>query len=130
MAKTAQRDWYQDKPLPDLILPVPLHRLRLRERGFNQALEIARPITKRLRIPIDKHSLQRIRHTRPQTGLKAPEREVNLKNAFKTIRDFSGKHIALLDDVVTTSSTINACSQALMDAGAKQIDIWCCARRG
>lgn len=125
-----QTHWYINKPLPDLIIPVPLHPKRLQERGFNQALEIAKPIARALHLPIDTHGLQRCLYTAPQSGLTAEERKQNIANAFKTHRRYDGLTIALLDDVVTTGQTITACSHALMKSGAKRIHVWCAARRG
>lgn len=121
--------WYPNNPLPDVIIPVPLHPLRLRERGFNQALEIAKPVAKALRLPLDTKGLLRTKHTTPQSHLSAKARIQNMKNAFTTSRDYNGLTIALIDDVVTTGHTVNACSHALKMSGAKSIHIWCCARR-
>lgn len=122
--------WYAKKPLPDLIIPVPLHRKRLRERGFNQTLEIAKPVAKGLSIPIDLKGIERIRYTLAQSHLPAIERKQNVANAFAVHRDYRSLSIAVIDDVITTGYTISACCQALKDSGAKSIDVWCVARRG
>ena len=121
---------YQQKPLPDLIIPVPLHKNRLSERGFNQALEIARPVAKALHIPLDYLSLKRKKPTIAQSGLLAAERKLNIANAFTATRYYHGLHIALVDDVITTGHTVNECCRVLKAHQAKQIDVWCCARRG
>jgi ComF family protein len=122
--------WYREKRLPDLIIPVPLHERRLRERGFNQALEIAKPIAKSLKIQIDFSHTVRTKHTRPQSSLTKSEREENLKNAFKVLRNYTGLYIAVIDDVITTGQTITTFSQLLKENGAARIDVWCGARRG
>lgn len=112
---------------PELIIPVPLHIKRLRHRGFNQALELARPIAKLLDIPIEKHCCQRTRHTQAQSSIPAKQRRHNLKNAFQ----FNGKaphHVAIIDDVMTTGHTVNELSHALRLAGSEYIEIWTIAR--
>lgn len=124
-----QQAWYKNQPLPDIIIPVPLHPLRLRERGFNQALEIAKPLGKALKLPIDINGLTRIKHTSAQSHLSAKARLLNVKNAFIASSDYTGLTIALFDDVVTTGHTVNACSDALKMNGAKSVHVWCCARR-
>lgn len=121
-------EWYKNDSLPDVIIPIPLHTKRLKKRGYNQALEIARPIHKFLKIPIDITSCQRIKYTAPQATLHADKRQENVKNAFVVYKDFSNQHVAILDDVITTGSTITALALALKKAGAKRIDVWCCAR--
>lgn len=126
----AQRlaDHYRDHPLPDCIIPVPLHPKRLRERGFNQALEIARPIAKKLKLKIDFNACQRIRATEAQTALPANKRHRNVKNAFALKKALPVKQVALLDDVITTGHTITELSTLLRKTGIEKIDVWCCAR--
>jgi len=119
---------YQKEPLPEVIIPVPLHKARLENRGFNQALEIARPISKQLKIPIDKSSCMRILQTSPQAKLAAKERHHNIKNAFAIIKPIVYQHIAVIDDVVTTGNTVRELCQTLMSAQAMIIDVWCFAR--
>jgi ComF family protein len=115
---------------PDVIIPIPLHSARLRERGYNQSLEIARPVARRIDIPLDYLSLVRARATAPQAGLELRERRKNLKNAFVVRHPdrVRGKHIALVDDVMTTGSTAQAAARALRTAGAADISIWVIAR--
>lgn len=122
--------FYQKDQLPNLIVPVPLHKKRLRERGFNQAMELARPIQKKLKIPIDYKICQRIRSTAAQSTLPAKQRRTNVKNAFaiQKQKNIANQHIALLDDVMTTGHTLTELSRSLYDAGVKRIDVWCCAR--
>lgn len=115
-------------PLPDCIIPVPLHPLRLRERGFNQALELARPSARRWRIPLLVDGLRRVRHTPPQTQLDAIHRQKNLLGAFAANHSLSGRRVALMDDVVTTTSTVAECSRILRASGAVDIEIWAIGR--
>lgn len=114
---------------PDIILPVPLHPRRLAARGYNQALELARPIARRLGVPLDAQSCRRVRATAEQANLSAEARQANVAGAF--IADaLSGKHVAVVDDVMTTGHTIEALTRALKDAGATRIAVWICARAG
>jgi ComF family protein len=125
---------YQDPEFPlagfDLILSVPLHPRRLRQRGFNQSLLLARRISQVHSIPLDFTSLHRIRHTQPQTELSGPERKKNIHGAFmvKQGANISGKRILLIDDVFTTGATVQECSKTLLKAGAKQVDVLTLAR--
>ncbi len=119
---------YQHQPLPELLIPVPLHTQRLTERGFNQALEIARPIAKALQLTLLIQHCKRQKATEPQATLPAAERQKNLRNAFEITCDLTGKHIAVIDDVITTGFTITEFCHALKKQGAKKIDVWCCAR--
>ncbi len=128
LADAIQHHWYHNKPLPEMIIPVPLHNKRLRERGFNQAVEMARPIRRLLDIPIDTTTCQRIKYTEPQARLQSEKRHANIKNSFKIMTDLTGRHIAVLDDVITTGGTIEEISKTLKIAGAARIDIWSCAR--
>lgn len=127
LRQTVQTSWYQDTPLPDLILPVPLHASRLRERGYNQAAEIAKPVAKSLKISID-HGVTRIKPTQPQSTLPAAERGQNLARAFHTNHSYAGLHVAIVDDVMTTGHTVTAVAALLKQHGAKRVDVWCCAR--
>jgi ComF family protein len=115
---------------PDLIIPVPLHGARLRERGYNQALEIARPVARTLNVPLDFRSLVRVRATAPQTGMTLVARRKNLRGAFawRSSREVKNLHVALVDDVMTTGSTVQAAAKCLRAAGAREVDIWVIAR--
>lgn len=121
-------------PLPvyayDRIVPVPLHPKRLRWRGFNQALLLARPLSKHTGTPIDAHSLRRLRATRPQVELTGAERRNNVARAFVVTRPraIRGRRILLVDDVYTTGSTVEECSRALLAAGARVVDVLVLAR--
>jgi ComF family protein len=115
--------------LPQLILSVPLHRHRLRERGYNQALELARPLARALNIPCRHDVLQRIRPTQAQTGLDAVERRRNLRTAFALRNNVTlPAHVAVLDDVFTTGATLAECTGVLKRAGASRVDVWALAR--
>jgi ComF family protein len=129
MAMKIRTTWYTDTRLPDCIIPIPLHPQRLAERGFNQALEIAKPIAKILSIPLHKQGIKRVKPTKAQSGLRAKERSQNMANAFAATRDYKGLKVAILDDVITTGQTVMECSRILKKLGTRQIDIWCCARR-
>ena len=122
-------DQYQNKIKPEVIIPVPLHSIRLRERGYNQALELSRPISKKLNIPIDKFSIKRVKNTAAQAVLSAKERQQNIKQAFGIDENFKYDYVAIIDDVVTTGNTVNELCKVLCSAGVSRIDIWCCAKR-
>ncbi len=128
MCEAAVTLWYKTSPLPNLIIPMPLHPTRQRERGFNQTIEIATPIAKKLNIPLEKKSCRRIKHTSAQARLQREERQHNLRNAFQINSNFRGYHVAVLDDVITTGQTITHFCKALRLAGADKIDVWCCAK--
>jgi ComF family protein len=121
---------YVDKAAekPDCIVPVPLHNKRYRERGFNQALEIARTVSLDMQIPIDFDSCLRHKDTPHQTGLSAKKRRHNLRRAFSVQKTFHARHVAILDDVMTTGSTANALAIELRKAGVSRVDVWVCAR--
>jgi ComF family protein len=118
----------RSNPLPDLILPVPLHPQRLRERGFNQSQELARSVATELQLPITHRGCHRVVATPPQRGLDQQARRKNLRKAFVADSSVEGRHIALFDDVITTGATVTAASQALLDAGAARVDVWALAR--
>lgn len=114
--------------LPDIVVPVPLHKTRLRQRGFNQAVEIARPIGEKLNIPLDTKSCVRTKATEPQSSLSAKARHRNIKGAFQVVKEITAGHVAIVDDVMTTGQTINELALVLRLAHVKQIDVWLCAR--
>ncbi|MCC5812314.1 MAG: ComF family protein [Ectothiorhodospiraceae bacterium] len=125
--------WLQrEGAVADVIIPMPLHGSRLRERGFNQATELATPIAARLGIPLDRAALQRVRATAAQTSLPLRERKRNLRRAFRCECRLDGLRIALVDDVVTTGSTADAAAATLKRAGATEVHLWavCRAARG
>lgn len=112
----------------DALLPLPLHRGRLAERGYNQALELARPLAPALGLPLRPDWLQRNRATRPQTGLEAKERRRNLRGAFTASAEVAGKRLLLLDDVITTGSTLLEATRACRRAGAVEVRVLAVAR--
>lgn len=114
--------------MPDCIMPVPLHRSRYFERGFNQSLEIARTTANFLQIPLDYSTCRRAKNTTHQTGLNATQRRKNLRNAFSACKPVTASHIAVIDDVMTTGTTVNELAKMLKVAGAERVDIWACAR--
>ena len=117
------------QPRPDLLVPVPLTRTRLRTRGFNQSVEIARAVSRALRIPAAMRLLERTRDAPPQAGLTRRARRANLRGAFRCRGGaLAGRRVALIDDVVTTGATADAAARALRRAGAVRVDIWAVAR--
>ncbi|SPY34282.1 ComF family protein [Pasteurella canis] len=113
--------------LPEVILPVPLHRFRHWQRGYNQSSLIAKCLAKWLKIPCDNDLLQRIKHTHTQRGLTAKERQKNLCHAFRINPKYQKctyKSVALLDDVITTGSTLNEIAKVLREVGVEEIQIW------
>lgn len=126
-------DWMAEAltaaPRPGALLPVPLHRRRLRARGYDQARELAAPLARRLGLPLRDGILQRTRDTAPQSELDAAARWRNLRRAFAVPRGaVLPAHVALVDDVMTTGSTLNAAAEALLRAGVRRVDAWVCAR--
>jgi ComF family protein len=114
--------------MPELIVPVPLHPSRYRERGFNQSLEIARHLGRNLNLPLEFHALARSRATRPQAELSAKERTKNIRGAFRLERRLEARHLVILDDVVTTGATVSELARTLRKAGIERIDVWAVAR--
>lgn len=117
-------------PLPSLLVPVPLHQIRLRERGFNQATELARRVGRELGIRSDHRLCTRNRDTRPQSLLSPNARRLNLRNAFSVQPQQVAGHIAIIDDVMTTGHTSNELARVLKQAGAEKIEVWVIARAG
>lgn len=106
----------------DFIVPVPLGSKRFQERGYNQVMLLARPFAWDLDIPLKRQALTRVRETRSQVGLSKKQRIVNVQNAFTAKKQVvKGKRILLVDDVVTTGATINACAKAIKEAGAEKV---------
>jgi len=125
MARSLERSV---RDLPDCIVPVPLHRRRHIERGFNQSAEIARHVAPRLGIRVDSRLLLRRRATAAQSGLDAPARARNLDQAFVAGGRRMPRRVALLDDVMTTGSTAEAAARTLKAAGCERVELWVCAR--
>lgn len=117
----------------DVIMPMPLHSKRLQDRGFNQSLEVAKILAKQLDIPLDQTSCTRIKDTAPQASLPLGDRLKNMRNAFdikpnQLPHQIKGKHIVIIDDVMTTGSSLNELAKTLKAAGAKRVDCWVIAR--
>ena len=117
-----------DASLPQLILPVPLHQKRLQQRGYNQAFEISQQLSRLLHIPLEALALTRCKATDEQSGLSAKQRRHNLTGAFTLRTALNAKHIAVVDDVMTTGTTAASIAKTLKQAGIEQVDIWVVAR--
>ena len=114
---------------PDILVPVPLHPSRLRERGFNQSLEIARFVAERLGLPLDHQHVRRIRPTTPQTELPREQRRKNVHGAFEADKGvFAGKRVVIVDDVMTSGHTANTLASTLLRSGAAEVRVWVVAR--
>lgn len=114
--------------LPELIIPVPLHPKRYRQRGFNQTLEISKIISQQLSIPIDNHCCLRVKNTSHQIALDNQQRHKNINNAFHMQSTPKALHIAILDDVLTTGATANEMTKEIKATGINRVDVWVCAR--
>jgi len=119
--------------LPELIIPVPLHLKKLRKRGFNQSILIAKWVGQALKIPVNYKIIKRHKLTPAQVNLSREERLENLKNAFELVNKnkiklLNIRHVALIDDVMTTGTTVNEISKILKQAGIEKIEVWCLAR--
>jgi ComF family protein len=114
----------------DLLVPVPLHRKRLRERGFNQALLLGNAIGRGVGVSCTGFALKKIRWSAPQIHLSPKEREENVKGSFGVANpaEVRGKRVLLIDDVMTTGSTVNECARELLKAGAGEVDVFTLAR--
>jgi len=112
----------------DALVAVPLHRGRRWERGYNQAQEIARTLARELGIPALTRGIARRTATPTQTGQGAAERRASVERAFRVVRDFTGRRVAIVDDVVTTGATVNALAAELRAAGAARCVVIAVAR--
>ena len=115
------------KDAPDLLVAPPLTAARLRERGFNQALEVAKVIGRERGIAVDIAGLAKLRETTPQPALGGRARRRNLRRAFTCRLALSGTHVAIVDDVLTTGATADAVATALKEAGARRVSVWAVA---
>lgn len=114
--------------LPDCLVAMPLHPLRLKERGFNQSLLLAQQIARQLKIPVLPFACQRLRNTPSQSTLPLKERSKNMRKAFDCSAEIAGKHVAVVDDVMTTGATMNELALTLLNSGAKEVSAWVVAR--
>lgn len=111
----------------DVIVPVPLHRRKERERGFNQSFEVATQLAKLWHVPID-HNCKQLKLTSDQKLLTVNQRGLSVKDAFFTTGTYQGKHLIIVDDVITTTSTVRSLSRVMLDAGAASVKTVCLAR--
>jgi ComF family protein len=116
--------------LPQVIIPIPMHTKRLRTRGFNQALEISRIFASHYQLPLNYSSFIRHRHTDLQAEMSGAKRQKNVQHAFSVKNPVTYSHIALVDDVMTTGSTVNEAARILKKSGIKKVDVWVIARAG
>jgi len=114
---------------PEVLIPVPLHRNRLRQRGYNQSVELAKRICQKTGIPLNYSAVTRVRDTPPQSLTKFADRRNNVrKTDFKIIQPPPPwQHVILVDDVMTTGTTVKAVSEMLLEAGIAKVEVWCCA---
>ena len=118
----------QQQVLPQVLMPVPLHTSKLKQRGFNQSLELAKVLSKQLHIPIDYHSLQSSHQTTQQKSLNKQQRLANVQTNYALTQPLSVTHIALIDDVITTGATTKTLAYLLREHGATHIQAWSIAR--
>lgn len=116
--------------LPDILIPVPLHPQRLRERGYNQARQLAEELGRHYNVPIDDQSCQRVLHTERQSDLPLAKKQGNVKGAFRCHTPYDNRHIAIVDDVMTSGHTANELAKMLKRQGTRQVDVWVMARAG
>ncbi|MDH5737766.1 MAG: ComF family protein [Gammaproteobacteria bacterium] len=116
------------RSFPDLIIPVPLHKIRLKERGYNQCLELGICVSDQLGIPVDNRCIRRVRDTHPQQQLARKARLGNVRAAFAIDRPVQGCNVALLDDVITTGSTLAEVTRLLIQEGARRVDVYALAK--
>ena len=112
----------------ECIIPVPLHPQRLRQRGYNQALEFARPLARVLQLPIEHRLCARHKPTRMQSELSLKERRKNLRHAFSLKHEHHYKHVVIVDDVVTSGNTVNELARTLKQSGVENVQVWAIAR--
>ena len=114
--------------LPDCVIPMPLHPTKLRERGFNQSQLLAAKIARELDLELLPNACRRVRDTLPQSALPWKERKKNVRDAFCCDVDLTGRHVVLVDDVLTTGASLNALAGAVQKCGAAEISAWVVAR--
>lgn len=127
-ARLMSRPLLQRDSLPDCLIPIPLHPLRLRQRGFNQSLEVARQLSRTLAVDCRPGLLKRVKATRAQSELKFKQRKANLRGAFQCSSNTLPEHIALIDDVMTSGHTSAEAAKTLLNHGAKTVEVWTIAR--
>lgn len=115
---------HRDPFLPEVLVPVPLHWKRRFKRGFNQSVEIARPVSRQFGVPINVRLVRRVTHTVPQVGLKPAQRRDNLRRAFRVTGAEVPDSVAIVDDVVTSGATVSEVARCLREAGVRTICVW------
>jgi len=130
LARHLEHAYAEGLPRPEALLPVPISRRRLRQRGFDQTLMLAEWLGKQIGIPVAGQLIQRVRDTTSQQQLNAQERHHNLQQAFalNSAQPLRHRHIAVVDDVLTTGSTAETLAQLLRKAGVERVDVYCLAR--
>ena len=118
----------REGPLPECLVPVPLHRRRLASRGYNQALELARPLARELGLPLAPRLVVRTQATPPQAERTGRERRRNVRGVFTVPQPPAVRHVAIVDDVVTSGATVAELAQALRRAGVERVEVWALAR--
>ena len=118
----------QDLDLPQLLLPVPMTRKAVRRRGFNQSAYIARLVDRQLKIKVDFDVVHKTRETHRQSTLSRSQHQQNIASAFALSRSLTGKQVAIVDDVVTSCSTVAELAGVIKTAGASEVNVWACAR--
>jgi ComF family protein len=114
--------------LPEVLIPIPLHPKRMRQRGFDQAHELSKDLGRLLQLPYLPTALERIVHTQAQSTLSRTARQRNLRHAFRLHAPLDYQHIALVDDVMTTGATFTAVATLCRQAGVQQIEVWAVSR--
>ncbi len=118
----------EEGAMPKTLLPTPLHSKRQRHRGYNQSLELAHQLGKKLGIDVNSSLCRRIKNTAPQSKLPMKRRKENVKGAFQLIDHKMPGHIAIIDDVITTGATVDEIAGLLIKAGCQRVDVWSVAR--
>ncbi|WP_305908509.1 ComF family protein [Methylomarinum sp. Ch1-1] len=114
--------------LPERLIPVPLHKARYRQRGFNQSIEIAKTLSRELSVPLELNSCIRRRNTEHQSRLPGKQRRKNMNKAFMLNQSIACRHVAIVDDVMTTGATAEALAHTLKQDGVERVQVWVCAR--
>jgi ComF family protein len=119
--------WQRQIHNPECLIPIPMHPKKLKQRGFNQAAILAKSLARRLKIPYDLNSCQKIINTDPQASMDGEKRQTNVRGTF-SVKPLPYQHVTLIDDLLTTGSTANELARVLKKSGVQRVDIWCCAR--
>lgn len=123
-----EKDFPEDTK-PDYLIPVPLHPERLKIRGYNQAAILTQLLSRKYNIPYRLNLCRKVINTAPQATLPSEERKKNLQKAF-SVKPFQAQHIVIVDDLLTTGSTVNELARLFRKNGVDRISVWCCARTG